>query len=524
MPEPREIYDNSGWAEYRSLCAERTGWFDGSRFRVIVSGGKRDPYTKELPEVWPLRLNPIARFCYTHQAVLLGVQPEVTELPITTLVNRSNLTKEQQAEADDLEGFMRVVWEKSAGLSTQSLAALRMQYLAGHAFQIAWKPYATYLPHRIEIISHDSPSHIWPISWTNNGTRLLDCYVGYEISKADALIKFGVRTDEEHPLYLEHWTENEFEVSVGGKAPVFKVGDRKVEMRGENPWGVVPIVYIPHFPRADWWGSSLIDGPQDLRGLAKELNSRMADKGDAMQEAVPVLASRNVDQGFTIRQITRGGQVIRETVDLGGRRPFAGAGDPDLFSVAGEGLPESAAKYPQELWDQLLIQGQVASVALGMDDVSGGRITGPVTAYRMLPTLHHTTNERLDLSQGMVSVANIVMSMVRAKMSVYKELGVTPPTLPSWDPSFQIRWRPTIPIEDEKIAAELNERLKVGGISLQSYLIELGCQDPEREIERIWEERQKEVDLQIKVAEAQAQRFNEQGAGNGQERNRTVRR
>jgi hypothetical protein len=399
-----------------------------------------------------------------------------------------------------------------------------MQYLAGHAFQVAWKPYASYLPYRIEIVSHESPGHVWPVAWTANHSRLLECYVGYEISQEEALIKFGVKSDDQQVLYLEHWTEKEFSVRVDGKVPRLMAGDRKIVLEGDNPWGIVPIVYIPHFPRDEFWGSSLVDGPQDLRGLAKELNSRMADKGDAMQEAVPVLASRNVDQGFSARNIVRDGQVLRQTVDLGSRRPFAGAGDPDLFSVSGGGLPESAAQYPQEIWDQLMIQGQIASVALGMDDVSGGRITGPVTAYRMLPTLHHTTNERLDFSQAMISIANIATAITRAKSDAYGELGVTPPPLPGWDPWYQVKWRPTIPIEDEKVAQELNERLKVGGISLQSYLIEMGCQDPEREMERIWEEREREVELQIKIAEAQAQQMNrQQERGNGQERNRTLR-
>lgn len=500
-----DVYEDADWSAYRTASQDRLEWFDGTNLRVRITGAARDPFTKDVAELWPLRINPIARFCYAHQATMLGVIPEVSELPVQTLVSRVGLPETEQDTVDDLEAFLRLTWERSAGISTQSLGALRMQYYGGHAYQVAWKPYDRHLPHRIEVISHDSPAHIWPVAWATNKTRLLECYIGYKITAAEAGLKFGVKTDDEEVLYMEHWTEKDFWIHVDGKTPRLETGNgTKVPMAGENPWGRVPVVYIPHFPREEFWGSSLVDGPQDLTGLSKELNSRMADKGDSMQEAVPFLVAKNADQGFNVRRIMRGGQVIREVLDLGSKKPMPSAGDPDIWPVEGKGMPDAASKYTGELWDTLLIQGQVASVALGMDDVSGGRITGPVTAYRMLPTLHHTGNERIDFSQGLITLAETILAVARAKVEkeAYKTLNVTPPSLPDFEPSFQCKWRPTIPIEDEKQILQLNERLKVGGISLQSYLIELGCPDPSREMERIWEEREREVELQTRAQAA----------------------
>jgi len=52
---------------------------------------------------------------------------------------------------------------------------------------------------------------------------------------------------------------------------------------GRNPWGMVPIVYIPHVFRMDGhYGLSHVD---DLTGMAEELNSRMADRGDGIKNA-----------------------------------------------------------------------------------------------------------------------------------------------------------------------------------------------------------------------------------------------
>jgi hypothetical protein len=74
---------------------------------------------------------------------------------------------------------------------------------------------------------------------------------------------------------------------------------------------------------------------------------------------------------------------------------------------------------------------------------------------------------------------------------------------------FGAQWRPMLPIAQEQRVAMLNERLGAGGISIESYLREMGNQDPEREAERIWEDRKRQAELE---AEAQA-RFQRQMGG-----------
>lgn len=77
-----------------------------------------------------------------------------------------------------------------------------------------------------------------------------------------------------------------------------------------------------------------------------------------------------------------------------------------------------------------------------------------------------------------------------------------------------VRWYPQIPIEVSEKATILNARLQAGGISLETYLSELGCDDVDEEMGRIWtdKERQAEIDAmaQVKIAEIKARQASEQ--------------
>jgi hypothetical protein len=51
----------------------------------------------------------------------------------------------------------------------------------------------------------------------------------------------------------------------------------------DNPFGIVPFVYIPHFARAGGhYGQSHVP---DLSGMVEELNSRMVDRADGVKNA-----------------------------------------------------------------------------------------------------------------------------------------------------------------------------------------------------------------------------------------------
>lgn len=499
--EDRDIFNQEGWAEYRSECEERFAWYDGTYFAEKQRGARRDSQTRELPDLWPLRLNPIAKFINIHKAVMAGIQEDITELPVSTVVDRKGLSEDQHEQADSIELFLHKVWLGSAGLSSMIESMLLIQIYGGHVFQVAWQPYDPSATYGINIISHCSPARMWPTVWNATRTQLLEAYIGYYISKREALIRFGIEAENDDVLYLERWTPEEYWIHVDGKVPKYKIGDRVEEYKGKNLWGRVPLAYIPHDRAGGLLGMSVVDGPQTLIGLAKELNARMADEGDAAQSAAQhILTARNLGGGALSHRPIKDadGQTTHVAVDLGSRKPMPNAGDPELLYVSAAGLPESAARFSDDIWNAIMVQGDVASVALGMDDTVSGRISGPVTAYRMLPTLVHTVTERLHYSTGLVQVGNIALAIARQKIKdgAYQQLGIKPPDLPDFEPTLLTHWMPEIPIEAEQRVQFNNARLQAGGISLYSYLQELGCQDPAREEERIWADYERKVEIE----------------------------
>lgn len=508
----QDIYSLSAWQEYRRACDDRRKWFDGTNLAKVIRGGGRDPFTQEFPELFPLRINPVAVFATTHQAVMCGVQPDTIESPMRVIVKRAGLTPEQSAQADDLERLLLRVFKDGSGLASIAEAALMLQYYGGHVFQASWDPENSNYRHGIGIVSHDDPSRLWPTVWSPDRRTIVECYVGYKISPDTARKLYNVVTSDQDVLYLEYWTPDRYWIHVNDRVIADEV----------NPWGKVPIVYIPHTKSGGFFGKGIVDGPGDLRGLIREMNSRTADLGEIVQDSRPLPFVRNVQGSIQSRPISRPGQPELDAIDLGNKTPMASAGDPELGFAQSKGLPESVARFPDELWELLLMQSNVAPVALGRDDVSGGRITGPVTAYRMLPSLHHTQYERALFSQGMVQLAEIVIEMARSKANAYEQYpNLTAPTIPEWPFEFTVQWRPSIPIEEMQRIEQLNARLAAGGISVLTYLTQLGHQDPEQEADRIWEDRERIAQIEAEAqAVAMAARFGMQGDrsnGNGRQ-------
>lgn len=506
LDQDLEIYDDSSWASKRAEYQEYYNWYDGTNLDVEIKG-KKDQFTGEKLKLWPLELNPIAKFCRVHRAVLMGMQPDVSALPIRTLVNREGLSDEQRDQAQAIENFIADTWYWSSGPSRQMEMGLLLQIHGGHILQVAWEPYNDLLPNRIGIISHKSPANFYPVAYNpSRPSELLECYVGYEIEAKVAKLQFGITPKDESKkvLYLEHWTRTEYWIHVDGQVPIFKRSDKKqtkFRLEGEHSFGVVPVVYIPHELDGGYYGRSLIDGPSALPGLTKEINSRVADKGDMMRDSKPVPTVRNIQGSLEMRSITNGGSPIMDVVDLGNKPMVSNAGDPELDIKQSGGIPQSIADFPSELQNLALQQADVAPVAVGEDDVSGGRITGPVTAYRMWPTMQHTMTERLNVSEGVLQIARIALRIASNRQSNFSEVGVQPPTLPRepWTWKLQTSWYPMIPIERAQKVEELMNLFREGAISVDRLLDELGVPDKEEEARRIWEDRKLMADLEAKA-------------------------
>lgn len=501
-----DIWTTGEWPEQRAAYENMWYWYHGDEWEDSVQE-RRDEITGEKIKNFPLQINPIAKFCRLHRAALIGMQSGlVNRAPITTRVKRVDLETDQDREdADVLERFIGRTWYGSHGMTLQHQMGLLMQIFGGHIFRIFWQPDPNFYPTSIGIQGLDTPAFFYPVAVDPmNPWHLLECYIGYEIDAVTAKLKYGITAKDKAAskvLYLEHWTESVYKITIDGTVPVVQKDGVKSPMQGENFWGVIPIVYIPHERDEGFFGRSLIVGDSTLVGLARELNARLADKGSAVQQAKALYWMSNT-RGSTSKTVYISIDGIDiPIIDLGDKRPMANAGDPEIGLVQSLGMPKTVADYSTEVWKELRTQADIAAVALGDDDVSGGRITGPVTAYRMWPMMQHTMTERAFVSTAMIEIAKTIRRIAFTMQERNHELSIAI-TDKMMDMDFAVSWLPMIPIEQDKFEAALLNRLTAGGISLISFFRELGVSDPEAEAQAVWDEKEANAERQIKIMQA----------------------
>lgn len=498
-----QIWHAGAWATLRQTYATRRKWYKGDEWKRKEEERQADG---DYALVWPLQINPIAKACRIHRAIMLGVQDDILdEPPVRTIVLRGHLTESQRTVAEDLERLLARVWYESLGIATQFESCLKMQYYGGHVFQVRWEPTNPRLSTRIAVRSYESPSVFWPVQYDPVTYELLDAYIGYEIDKDYAKTRYGIRSTlaGNNVLYLEHWTRSEHHITVDGQTPVERDAEGNTHRyREENAWGIVPIVYAPHERDDGFWGRSLVDDDSPLVGMAKEWNARMADKGDALQDSKPIIYATNTrrTQLTTEPLTTPEGKVLTYVVNLGDSNPVVPGARPEMGVAQWAGMSTAVAQFSDEVKSDFRSQADLAAVAFGEDDVSGGRITGPVTAYRMLPTTMHTVAERAAYTTAMVQIANLIrtVALERLKSGAYAVHGLTPPRIDAAASEllFGCAWNPMLPIEQEQRVDILNARLQAEGISLLQYLREIGVQDPEAEAAEIWKDRERQANIE----------------------------
>lgn len=514
----KEIYNDSTWAAERNLYAYQLALYGGDEWDQALHG-VRDPDTGDPLLLWPLQINPLAKICRIHRAIMLGMQPDIVGLmPARTIVSGRGLKPEERERADAIQRFISDIWYHSFGAVNFSRAALLEQFYGGCGWKVSWEPWNKLLPHRIAMrlieppwmhVSRHAPFDFWDVE---------EAYIGYPITHEQAL-SYGMDIDDHEIVYLERWTKAEYDITINGRTIVMSGdGEQKITLGGPNPFGVVPLVYMPHERDDSFLGRSLLTGDSPLLGLARELNSRMADKGERVQDAQGIYTLRNArEDSLAVRDVRRDGDPWITVLDIGRRPNIGNVGDPALEHVQPDPLPDSMGKYTDELWAEIRRQGDIASVAMGDDDVSGGRITGPVTAYRMWPSTMHTMAERENASAALISLARIALTVAAAMSDEYAGVGITPQIDESMIfTELLVAWEPMIPIEKEQKIAMLNSQLDKGGISLKAYLEALGTQDIEAEIEAIYEDlarkTQIETEGKVAIAKAQGEAFQQQRA------------
>jgi hypothetical protein len=263
---------NSEWASQLQLYQDAQNYFYGDIFNKRAGDGLDSPL------MYPLKMNLVRMMCLTQASALWGQWEEELISFSATPENESQAAK---GRAEQARTIIAETYDASGGHVWLYEGGLSQQIYGGIFLRAAVDPA---MPHGIRI-DKLMPYNVFAVWHPINTNRILEAYIAIPIDKAEAAMAYGIQVDSlpDEVVYLEHWTEGSYETSIGGKV--------LTEYSGANPWGRVPIVYVPRVRAEGFYGIALFE---DIKGVQDELNARLADIGDNINNAAhPIRWIRN---------------------------------------------------------------------------------------------------------------------------------------------------------------------------------------------------------------------------------------
>ena len=493
------LNDPPQWAELRRRYAAYWSFFDGSvwdekiRTQKALSGKKKgeDQYR------YPIQVNPVQPACLLHSHALWGEVRMNTD-PLMRVVAEARAKNDfQTGIADRANEVLQTIAYENFMRTMQLEAGLVTQVLGGTVFKYSYAPSDPFLtvPIRVENLL---PDYFWAVPRPGSqGMRLSMAKVGFLISASDALLFYpnaegisALRGDEFE--YLEEWTESGYSIrlqeKMGGLAGIRGPKTAWIQKPAANPFKLVPFVYIPHIRAGSFWGLTFIE---QVMELAREINSRYADFGDAIRAGTHrKLWTSNQRTPIAVKQFGTGENYL----DLGTSGP--GNDKPELNALDPPDIPEGYMKLADSLMELLRIAMFTPSAGYG--ELSGTQRSSETLYGLVWPLEAHINGERIQWTTGLSVGADIALRMLAAK----EQAGIN-------DTHVGLRmrgdWAPIFPKSRQALTQELVQRKQVGQVSTPTALAQYG-DVPESEIEeeakRIEEEMKAEAELTAKAKAA----------------------
>ena len=361
---------------------------------------------------FPLQINYAKAICIMHASVLWGEVREQVAMPAAYRVtprrepNRRAVSEAAKRRAYELEYFLNDVWAENDARSVLQEAGLIQQVLGGIAFRVNWAPDDDALSHQIRI-EMVIPDFFLPVWNSARPSELLEAFVIYRIPAREAELRYGYLTRAQSALYVEHWTRQTINITLDGTPVRIRFGDTEIVYRdAPNPFGVVPFVYIPRERAGDYYGISLIE---DMEGIMRELNARMANIGDMLlHHTNREVFIRNVSSVPRTQQIG----LPRPAINLGLSAPGT-SHPPEIIALDPANAPQGLFDFPKQLLQQLMRDASIPMVAFGEDE--GSQRSALTLAYRMFPLVNRIRGVRRHWTTGFRQLARIIWRIALAK-------------------------------------------------------------------------------------------------------------
>ncbi len=476
-----EIWRSSEWMKRRKEARGLLKQYKGDPLLETID--KRDRHDGEMIRRFPLGINFPKLACEVHKDIARGTTTgDAKPLVVRCLVDRDG-TSAHPRYIEELVN--KHVWRPSHGASIQQQSLLAMNVYGGTVWKLNWEPWSFDLPYRLAVRHVKNPSMVKPVWDDWNPWRMLECYIGYEISRETALAKYGVDAQEtltDKVLVIEHWTQERWVVRVDGKIPTLKWQDKEWRLEGENKWGRIPVYYIPHEPTFNLFGESQIDTREEL---SLEINSRIAQLGDIIQSSHPgVVWGKNLGSDLTMRRVVLNGQVLFHVVDTG-RGPPGGTKrtEPELDSLPMPNVPDAIAELPKTLLDFWMMVNRLSPSLFGLDDTMSGRITGRAIQNRMWTSLAHALSSRLEVTEAKNVLDKDIIHILDERKESLSDLGIEPPKINDSDKKVNLsqKWWPSVPLDELELNERLTDDFRYGAISPQRFYTDRGYNDVDEE-------------------------------------------
>jgi hypothetical protein len=439
-------------------------------------------------DLYPLRINPLKSTLIKHAYTLLGEAQDDTR-PVV-YPKFSPVPKELRASARAAEQLLHDWWYENNARALLLDQALMCQVYGGCVFRLAYVPWESWrkVPVRLDAIN---PKSFVGIPTGRDFWNLREAWLAYEIGPQTAR-DYGVTLASDQTATLtEHYTRTRIEISINGAPVSFRVGDQSYSIQ-DNPFGVVPLVYIPALRTGKFYGYGLIG---NLTGLVKEINLRTADRGDAAADDThSYLYMRNVNGTPRVFQLAPGLRVV--DLGSGGTNIVGNEAQPEIGEVRKPVTSQALSQLTADLYEQYRRDAFMPAVAEGEDE--GSQRSALTLAMRMWPLTSYINLQRMNWTVGLNQINRYLMTMLAIKR---------PEAIPVAVRQLRLKqvWEPMMPRDREQLINEIVQRAGVNLGSPELLLEKAGdVEDIEEEIKRIERWLTFLNNLKVETAEAQA--------------------
>lgn len=466
----------SAWSEQINVYRENERWFKGEAL------ADQDQEAGEAVDLYPLRINPLPSTAMKHAAILFGeVEDDGRPLVYPKFIPRVKDEKSKKI-AIEAEEIINHLWWENNGRSAMLVNGILSQIYGGCAFRLAYVPWESsrVFPLRIEAINPKTM-----VGFPDGGDmyRLQEGWYVKRMRQSEAA-EWGYTGSDPVVWFAEKWTRTEHQVLIDGK-PAARNG---LNLSGDNPFGFVPMVYIPHIRVGEFIGLSLID---NLKGIIQELNLRYGDYGDAVNEdAHTNIAIRNITGSVKYSELPSGLKVY----DLGSKSALSGnEGDPDMYEVSEFAKASSSMEsLVDSIWKVYRRDAFYPAVADGEDE--GSQRSGLTLAIRFWPLTSHVNLERIFWTVGLDVLESMALKMLQKKDENGEKYGVT---LEHTVMRSKQKWAPMLPRDREIDVQEWTNRAAQDIAPIETLLENAGdIEDIEEAKKQIlaWKEAMTEIE------------------------------